>query len=70
MRQWWQSMTESARSLIESMQWWQWSIVAAVVLLALVLTALAVQARRRRGGVIVNRAVTGPDASDSAGEQS
>ena len=35
------------------MQWWGWLIVVVVVIVALVGAVLAVQARRRRSGVIV-----------------
>ncbi len=37
------------------MQWWGWLIVGVVVVAVLVVGAIAVQARRRRGGVIVDR---------------
>ncbi|HEY3923695.1 MAG TPA: hypothetical protein VGL75_03975 [Acidothermaceae bacterium] len=37
------------------MQWWVWLVVALVVIAMLVVAVLAVQARRRRGGVLVDR---------------
>jgi heme exporter protein D len=36
------------------MQWWAWVVVALAVLALLVVAVLTVQARRRRGGVIVD----------------
>lgn len=35
------------------MQWWGWVIVALVVIVAIVAIVLAVQAKRRSGGVII-----------------
>jgi hypothetical protein len=37
------------------MQWWAWLVIALAVIALLVVSVLAVQARRRRGGVIVDR---------------
>jgi len=36
------------------MQWWAWVVVALAVIALLVVAVIAVQARRRRGGVIVD----------------
>jgi hypothetical protein len=36
------------------MQWWAWLVVALAVIALSVVAVLAVQARRRRGGVIVD----------------
>jgi hypothetical protein len=36
------------------MQWWAWVLVVLVVIVALTVGLLAVQSRRRRGGVIVD----------------
>jgi hypothetical protein len=44
------------------MQWWAWAVVALAIIVLLVVAVLAVQWRRRRGGVIaepVRRASTG-----------
>lgn len=43
------------------MQWWGWVIVAVAVIVVIVGVTLAVQARRRRGGVIIN-----PDGQDGS----
>lgn len=43
------------------MQWWGWVIVAVAVIIVLVSVTLAVQARRRRGGVIIDP--SGPGGS-------
>ncbi|MGA8846230.1 MAG: hypothetical protein WB471_06410 [Nocardioides sp.] len=51
------------------MDWWGWAIIALVVLALLVALVLGVQARRRRGGVIVGgpgEAVDDAPASGSA----
>jgi heme/copper-type cytochrome/quinol oxidase subunit 2 len=37
------------------MQWWAWLVIAFAVIVLLVVAVLAVQARRRRGGVIADR---------------
>lgn len=44
------------------MQWWGWVIVALVVIALLVGAFIAIQARRRKGGVIVDPA--GPATTD------
>jgi hypothetical protein len=36
------------------MQWWAWLVIALAVIALLVVSVVAVQARRRRGGVIVD----------------
>jgi hypothetical protein len=36
------------------MQWWAWVIVVLAVIVALTVGVLAIQSRRRRGGVIVD----------------
>jgi len=36
------------------MQWWVWAVIVLAVVALLVVAMLAVQARRRRGGVIVD----------------
>jgi hypothetical protein len=37
------------------MQWWAWLVIALAVIVLSVVAVLAVQARRRRGGVLVDR---------------
>ena len=49
------------------MEWWGWLIVAVVAIVVLAVAVLAIQARRRRGGVIVEAKGSGPASSD-AGE--
>jgi hypothetical protein len=36
-------------------EWWGWLLVVLAVLLVLVLATLAVQARRRSGGIVTSR---------------
>jgi len=44
------------------MQWWGWLIVAVVVIAVLAVAFVAIQARRRKGGVIVGKPGSGPGA--------
>ncbi len=37
------------------MDWWQWSVLVLVVLAVLVAGFIALQAKRRRGGVITDK---------------
>ena len=49
------------------MDWWGWVIIALVVLALLAALVLGVQARRRRGGVIIGKPseATGGDTTPS-----
>ncbi|MEO3935299.1 hypothetical protein V3N99_00925 [Dermatophilaceae bacterium Soc4.6] len=51
------------------MEWWGWLIVVVGVIVILVGLFVGLQARRRRGGVIVNPAAgTGSDAGQGPGD--
>ncbi len=44
------------------MQWWVWLVIVVIIIVALISGVLAIQARRRTGGVIISDRDKGDEA--------
>ena len=49
-----QGLNSSQRARVAAMEWWVWLIIVVVIVIVLVGGFIAIQAKRRSGGVIIS----------------